>query len=86
MSSLTPEAYAVIEGRHSDPLRYLGSVGLSCARAALRETANPRHSASAVCSWRAHRDLCRKLILATNPNSDCARYFISPRPHPIAAT
>src|SRR5262249_7052077 len=24
MSSLTPEAYAVIEGRHSDPFRYLG--------------------------------------------------------------
>ena len=24
MSSLSPEAYAVIEGRHSDPFRYLG--------------------------------------------------------------
>ena len=24
MSSLAPEAYAVIEGRHSDPFRYLG--------------------------------------------------------------
>jgi hypothetical protein len=24
MTSLTPEAYAVIEGRHSDPFRYLG--------------------------------------------------------------
>jgi hypothetical protein len=24
MSSLTPEAYAVIEGRHSDPFRYFG--------------------------------------------------------------
>src|SRR5258708_26946496 len=24
MNSLTPEAYAVIEGRHSDPFRYLG--------------------------------------------------------------
>src|SRR5260370_41782508 len=24
MSSLTPEAYAVIEGRHSDPFSYLG--------------------------------------------------------------
>jgi hypothetical protein len=24
MSSLTPKAYAVIEGRHSDPFRYLG--------------------------------------------------------------
>jgi 1,4-alpha-glucan branching enzyme len=24
MSSLTPEAYAIIEGRHSDPFRYLG--------------------------------------------------------------
>jgi hypothetical protein len=24
MSSLTPQAYAVIEGRHSDPFRYLG--------------------------------------------------------------
>src|SRR5262245_14329184 len=24
MSSLTPEAYAVVEGRHSDPFRYLG--------------------------------------------------------------
>jgi hypothetical protein len=24
MSSLTPDAYAVIEGRHSDPFRYLG--------------------------------------------------------------
>jgi 1,4-alpha-glucan branching enzyme len=24
MGSLTPEAYAVIEGRHSDPFRYLG--------------------------------------------------------------
>src|SRR5438270_11545912 len=24
MSTLTPEAYAVIEGRHSDPFRYLG--------------------------------------------------------------
>ena len=23
MSSLSPEAYAVIEGRHSDPFRYL---------------------------------------------------------------
>jgi hypothetical protein len=25
MSSLTPEAYAIIEGRHSDPFRYLGA-------------------------------------------------------------
>jgi len=24
MTPLTPEAYAVIEGRHSDPFRYLG--------------------------------------------------------------
>jgi hypothetical protein len=24
MSSLTPDSYAVIEGRHSDPFRYLG--------------------------------------------------------------
>ena len=24
MRSLTPEAYAIIEGRHSDPFRYLG--------------------------------------------------------------
>jgi 1,4-alpha-glucan branching enzyme len=24
MSPLSPEAYAVIEGRHSDPFRYLG--------------------------------------------------------------
>ena len=24
MSLLSPEAYAVIEGRHSDPFRYLG--------------------------------------------------------------
>ena len=24
MSSLSPEAYAVIEGRHSDPFHYLG--------------------------------------------------------------
>ena len=28
MSSLTPEAYAVIEGRHSDPFRYLGPLSL----------------------------------------------------------
>jgi hypothetical protein len=27
MSSLSPEAYAVIEGRHADPFRYLAAGG-----------------------------------------------------------
>jgi hypothetical protein len=30
MSSLAPEAYAAIEGRHSDPFRYLGPAWPFC--------------------------------------------------------
>jgi hypothetical protein len=32
MSSLTPEAYAVIEGRHSDPFRLVGIIVLIVER------------------------------------------------------
>jgi hypothetical protein len=38
-------------------------MGSSCAKAALRQTASPRHSTSGVRSRRAHRDLCCDLIL-----------------------
>ena len=76
MSSLTPEAYAVIEGRPSDPFRYLGPhvdndssvvrVFLPARRGSPSSTSRPRIQQSA-----------RLAPSASIPSSTCASRPVS---------